>query len=40
MVATGEKQPRTTACYRHESPQNLGYDQDYELGENIEPGAK
>ena len=27
---------RTTAFYRHGSPQNLRYDQDYELGGNIE----
>ena len=40
MAANEENHPRTTAFYRHGSPQNLGYDQDYEPGANFDLGAK
>ena len=34
-----KNQPRITAFYRQGSPQNPGYNEDYERGTNIERGA-
>ena len=39
MAANEENQPITTAIHCHLSEENLGYDQDYEPGADIERGA-